>query len=274
MLLEAHLCRLPLPSSTCSSAFALWQTGLDPMTDSSNSVTSPKRTIFIEREKGLGRRSQESVLTLGSSGALYKGYPVFATLFGIEGVPNAMQKQMEELPLDKQLIIIESETGSGKTEAALLRFAHMFQAGLVDGLYFALPTRTAATQIHGRVTNFIRNMFPDNYTPGVVLAVPGHLQVDEVEGQRLPRFEVLWDDQHSSSDAVIKRRWAAENAKRFLAAQIAVGTIDQAMMAALQVRHAHVRAACLARSLLVVDEVHASKPIYARYPGGLAQSPA
>ena len=34
--------------------------------------------------------------------------------------------------------------------------------------------------------------------------------------------------------------------------------MDQAMMAALKVRHAHMRAACLARNLLVVDEVHAS----------------
>ena len=57
---------------------------------------------------------------------------------------------------------------------------------------------------------------------------------------------------------MIRRRWAAESAKRYLAAQIAVGTVDQAMMAALTVRHAHMRAACLARNLLVVDEVHAS----------------
>ena len=32
------------------------------------------------------------------------------------------------------------------------------------------------------------------------------------------------------------------------------------MMAVLQVRHSHLRAACLARNLLVIDEVHASDP--------------
>ena len=79
-----------------------------------------------------------------------------------------------------------------------------------------------------------------------------------MEGKHLPHYEVWWDDQYSTADPVIKRRWAAESAKRYLAAQIAVGTVDQAMMAALQVRHAHMRAACLARNLLVVDEVHAS----------------
>ena len=55
-----------------------------------------------------------------------------------------------------------------------------------------------------------------------------------------------------------RKFWAAESSKRFLASQIAVGTVDQAMMGALKVRHGHMRAACLARNLLVVDEVHAS----------------
>lgn len=35
-------------------------------------------------------------------------------------------------------VIFESETGSGKTEAALYRFASLFARGEVDGLYFAL----------------------------------------------------------------------------------------------------------------------------------------
>ncbi|MYC93639.1 MAG: CRISPR-associated helicase Cas3' [Caldilineaceae bacterium SB0661_bin_32] len=184
--------------------------------------------------------------------------PAFGTLFAIDGHPNAMQKRAADLPLDEPLVIIESETGSGKTEAALWRFARMYAAGLVDGLYFALPTRSAASQIHKRVTDFVGSMFPADHFPEPVLAVPGYLRAGGVEGKQLPHYEVWWDDQHSAAGPVIKRRWAAESAKRYLAAQIAVGTVDQAMMAALQVRHAHMRAACLARNLLVVDEVHAS----------------
>jgi CRISPR-associated endonuclease/helicase Cas3 len=53
-------------------------------------------------------------------------------------------------------------------------------------------------------------------------------------------------------------RWAAESTKNSLAATIAVGTVDQAMLAGLQIKYAHVRAAALSRSLLVIDEVHAS----------------
>ena len=153
-------------------------------------------------------------------------------------------------------MIIESETGSGKTEAALWRFARMYEAGLVDGLYFALPTRSAASQLHARVNRFIARMFPEEQRPEPVLAVPGYLKAGDFTGKHLGHYEVWWEDQ--SSGGTPGRRWAAEGAKRFLAAQIAVGTVDQAMMGALKVRHAHMRAACLARNLLVVDEVHAS----------------
>ena len=70
---------------------------------------------------------------------------------------------------------------------------------------------------------------------------------------------VWWDDHQNDG-----HRWAAESAKQYLAAQIAVGTVDQAMMAALKVRHSHMRASCLSRNLLVVDEVHASDPYMRR----------
>ncbi len=153
------------------------------------------------------------------------------------------------------LTLIEEETGGGKTEAALWHFARLFAAGLVDGLYFALPTRTAATQVHRRVTEAIARSFPTS-PPTVILAVPGYLRVDGAEGRPLPAFEVLWNDDPTKVDR--HRRWAAEHPKRFLAGTVVVGTIDQALLAALAVDHAHLRSACLLRHLLVVDEVHAS----------------
>ena len=52
-----------------------------------------------------------------------------------------MQRLAEELTLGAgpQLILIEDATGSGKTEAALLLAARMIEAGLGEGVYFALP---------------------------------------------------------------------------------------------------------------------------------------
>ena len=153
-------------------------------------------------------------------------------------------------------VVFESETGSGKTEAALYRFARLFAAGEVDGLYFALPTRVAATAMFERVKQTVDRLFGVENKPAVVLAVPGYPRVDDATAHLLPGFEVLWDDE---PDAATKlARWAGERPKRYLAGTIAVGTIDQALLGAIQVKHAHLRSACLLRHLLVVDEVHAS----------------
>ena len=208
-------------------------------------ATARRQAKAIVREVGLDIAKQRE---------RFGGAPSFQSLFvGLEA-PNSIQQAAYDAPLDERLVVVESETGSGKTEAALWRFARLYEAEMVDGLYFALPTRAAAKQIHERVNRFAERMFTAADAPKPVLAVPGYILAGYDKGKRgLQRYEVWWDDH-----ATDRRRWAAESAKRFLAAQIAVGTVDQAMMAALKVRHSHMRAACLARNLLVVDEVHAS----------------
>ena len=161
------------------------------------------------------------------------------------------------------LVVLESETGSGKTEAALWRFRTLFERGAVDGLYFALPTRVAASQIHERVMQFRDQVFGSASGPAVVLAVPGQVRADHARGRTLPQFGFEWDDDRKGYRD--PARWAAEHPKRFLAAQIAVGTIDQVLLGTVRTRHAHLRGSLLLRHLLVVDEVHASD----RYMGEL-----
>ena len=188
--------------------------------------------------------------------ALGEAPPVFSAI-SAHATPQPAQAKIDELSLDGggSLTILEAETGSGKTEAALLRFAQLFHAGLVDGMYFALPTRTAATQIHARVRDAVDRAFPTDKPP-VVLAVPGYLRVDDKDGMRLPDFEVLWND--DPNERYRFRGWAAENPKRYLAGTVVVGTIDQLLLSTIMVSHAHLRATAAARQLLVIDEVHAS----------------
>jgi len=182
----------------------------------------------------------------------------FERIFGF--APNRAQRQLTELPAvhGGSLTLLENETGSGKTEAALTRFFRLFEAGLVDGMYFALPTRTAALQMHQRIARVVMTAFPDESTrPPVILAVPGYLPFDaQPSPNLLAPPDVLWPD-----DEVARwrfRRWAAEHPKRYLAGAISVGTIDQALLSALAVSHSHLRATSLLRQFLVVDEVHAS----------------
>ena len=170
------------------------------------------------------------------------------------------QKVLANLPLHPKTpttVLLEAETGAGKTEAAFFHYLRLLHAGAVDGLYFALPTRTAATQIEDRLTKLLARLYPDQQSrPPLVLAVPGYLRVDGKDGVRLPGFEVLWND--NEAERFRARAWAAENTKRYLAGAVVVGTIDQVLFSTLQVGHAHLRSTALMRHLLVVDEVHAS----------------
>lgn len=177
----------------------------------------------------------------------------FSAVAGAGRTPNSGQRLVGAADLANRLLLLEAETGSGKTEAALWRFALLHAAGLVSGLYFAVPTRAAARQLHRRVNAAMGRIFGPG-APEAVLAIPGLRIAGEATGHPLPDFRTRWDDGEAPRPA----RWAAEHATRFLAAQVAVGTVDQAMLAALQVKHAPLRGAALARSLLVIDEVHAT----------------
>ena len=179
----------------------------------------------------------------------------FRTLFDYPE-PRPSQRAVSVAPLDRPLLILESETGSGKTEAAVLRFAALWRAGLVDGLYFAVPTRAAAKQLHGRICQALDRLFPAAASVETVLAVPGYLVAGDAHGQRVEKFEVFWEDNPDEETRLA--RWSAESARKFLSAPAAVGTVDQVLLAGLRVKWAHFRAASLSRSLLVVDEVHAS----------------
>lgn len=224
-------------------------------------------TTFFPLTNGAGDRAldapafaDQAVAALGLDAAPWQARlagepPRFASVFDGHP-PYPIQAAMADSALGP-LLVLESETGSGKTEAALWRFVHLLQRGEVDGLYFALPTRVSASQVYERVLKAVNRLWPSG-PPVTVRALPGYASADGQEPKALPAFQVLWPD--DPSDAEAHRRWAAESPKRFLAAPIAVGTIDQALLGALQVRHAHLRHALLARSLLVVDEVHASDP--------------
>jgi CRISPR-associated endonuclease/helicase Cas3 len=212
-------------------------------------ATSLERASAAVRQIGLEPGAARH--SLRSSGI------AFEATFGFP--PRGVQETMLSLEAGPgpSLTILEAETGSGKTEAALARYLALFEAGEVDGVYFALPTRTAATQIHSRVVRAVKRAFPiPDERPPVVLAVPGYLAVDDRGGHRLPGFEVLWDDDEAARFRY--RAWAAEHPKRYLAGAVVVGTIDQVLLSTLAVNHSHMRATALLRQFLIVDEVHAS----------------
>ena len=144
------------------------------------------------------------------------------------------------------LTILEAETGAGKTDAAFGHFKSLKERGLCDSCYFALPTRTSAAQIYGRTKTAVARFLDP--APPVILAVPGYMTNQDNDAAIIPDMA---EQDHLSS-------WHIENSNRYLSAVVAVGTIDQALYSITGSKHATMRWASFSRSLLIVDEVHAS----------------
>jgi CRISPR-associated endonuclease/helicase Cas3 len=159
-------------------------------------------------------------------------------------MPRAAQEVVLTLPLTQHLVVLEAPTGTGKTEASVMWASRLVAARLVDGLYFAVPTRSAATEIHGRIASMMSRVHP-LLNARTVRAIPGMLDTDHAT----QRF-----------DEPSEPTWAIGSTRRVMGAPVAVGTIDQGMLSQMKVRHGHLRAWCLARHLLVIDELHASDP--------------
>ena len=192
-----------------------------------------------------------------TGGSLYR--EAFPQVF-TEGVtPTPLQELLAtiDLPAPGSRLVVESETGSGKTEAILALYARLRDAGRVEGLVFALPTRATASSILERLQKYLDSLQPGDPRPTLALAMGGAAVDPDRERTPLPSEGRRYDEAGGSG----LRQWASENAKRFFAAEIVVGTVDQVLLAGLPVRHAHHRLGLLARHLLVVDELHS----YDRY---------
>lgn len=162
-----------------------------------------------------------------------------------------MQQKAAELPLPDgpMLAVIEDETGAGKTEAALLLAQRMLLAGKGRGLYFALPTMATADAMFLRTAEVIGRLFDGS--PTLTLA-HGRAGISK-DFSALPDLSA-----HIAPgpDAPTCTEWLRNGTRRALLADVGVGTIDQALMAALPVRFQTLRGWGLSSKILIVDEVH------------------
>lgn len=182
-------------------------------------------------------------------------------LFPRINVPSPIQGWAETVPLPPGpvLAVIEDVTGSGKTEAAVTLAHRLLASGRVGGVFLALPTMATANAMFARMADAYRGLFADDARPSLALA-HGRAAFDPrfaaaMEGGASPGREAA-DPADTPSEAHCAA-WLAEDRRRALLAQFGVGTIDQALLAVLPVRHAVLRQQGLKGKVLVVDEAHA-----------------
>lgn len=150
-----------------------------------------------------------------------------------------------QLPDGPMLAIIEDETGAGKTEAALILAHRMVQAGKGRGIYFALPTMATADAMFARARDAV----------GRIFAMPTLTLAHGRAGLSVP-FKDLVTKGPSGEDAPTCTGWLVESRRRALLADVGVGTVDQALLSVLPVRHQTLRHFGLSSKILIVDEVH------------------
>ncbi|MCM8749102.1 CRISPR-associated helicase Cas3' [Thermomicrobiaceae bacterium CFH 74404] len=194
----------------------------------------------------------------------------FAALFPGISEPNELQRLVDALAdrlgdTHPALVVIEAPTGEGKTEAAWLLADRWAIAGAQRGVYVAMPTQATSDGLFGRVRTFLEHRYgaTDDRSRVALQLLHGHASLSAefaaLRGQAggLPEPNVGDETRPvGGAGAVIAGEWFTHR-KRGLLAPFGVGTVDQALLGVLRVRHVFVRLFGLAARTVVIDEAHA-----------------
>lgn len=167
----------------------------------------------------------------------YKAELSFEEVFGFE--PRNAQSLLIEQANAPGVYVLEAPMGLGKTEAALYAGYRLLETGQASGIYFALPTQLTSNKIFERFQHFLDRVLSDDCRHRSLLLHANAWLLNTEMGEE-GRPGGAWFNQ----------------SKRGLLAPFAVGTIDQALMAAMNVKHGFVRAFGLAGKVVILDEVH------------------
>lgn len=173
----------------------------------------------------------------------------FSGLFGWK--PRPLQEAIDAIPgallTQPTLTIIEAPTGEGKTEAALTLARRIAAHQGSDELYVALPTTATSNAMYKRLQEHLHDRLhlPSELIQlvhGQAFLVKDDLSIKPLDnGDGQPHPALTW----------------FEPKKKALLAPFGVGTVDQAELSALNVRHNALRLIGLAGKVVILDEVHA-----------------
>ena len=215
----------------------------------------PKNTIqplndyFIDGENKAYQVLQDfglltEIKTNGGMNAIYPEY-----------TPQNIQVLIDDLAVQQSLIIIEADTGSGKTEAALAYASRLLAQGLADSITFALPTQATANAMLERLENVADKIF--NGGQNVILA-HGKRDFNDRFKKLIEQSKRTVNVQGEDEGVAQCSEWLSLSRKRAFLGQIAVTTVDQVMLSAIKsLQHYFVRSFGVGKSVLIIDEIHA-----------------
>ena len=190
------------------------------------------------------------------SSVIFLDENLFQGHFGFR--PREMQVQVYEAANYAEspgLFIIEAAMGTGKTEAALAVGELLAAKSECGGLFIGLPTKSTANGLFSRVRNWgdaFMKMENNGEKVAISLAHGDALFNEE--------YEQLFESNVSNEDkvdhgGVTVNAWLSGRRKQLLSSLV-VGTVDQALAAALATKFVMLRHLGLTGKVVIIDEVH------------------
>jgi CRISPR-associated endonuclease/helicase Cas3 len=192
--------------------------------------------FFEDPELPIKSRISDAVINAGFRDVTYNNVEFF-DVFGFK--ENEIQTKFISQVVGPGIYILEAPMGIGKTEAALFAAYRCLSSNQAKGIYFALPTQITSNKIYERFSSFLTKI----------------LHEDSAQKAMLVHSNSWLQNTEMGEDGEPGGAWF-NNAKRAILAPFAVGTIDQVLMACMNVRHGFVRTFGLLNKVVILDEVH------------------
>lgn len=184
---------------------------------------------------------------------------LFEQIFGFS--PRPLQQAVTLALADVKepvIMLVEAPMGEGKTEAAFFAHLELQRRFGHRGLYVALPTKATGNAMFKRTLEFLQHQGTDRKLDLQLLH--GATSLNDTF-QNLCRSHIY---DATTGGEIRAGEWFTHK-KRALLSEYGVGTVDQALLPILPVRHNFVRLWGLANRVVVFDEIHA----YDAYTGTL-----
>ncbi len=164
------------------------------------------------------------------------------------------------------LFIVEGPMGVGKTEAALLAAEVLAERFGLGGVFIGLPTMATANPMFTRVKRWLATTLNGRDASLSLAHGKAALNDEYVDLLRHRWVGQVYDDAGAGDldAAVVVNQWL-RGRKRTGLADFVVGTIDQALFAALKAKHVVLRHLGLAGKVVIIDEVHAADDYMREY---------
>lgn len=218
----------------------------------------PDLKVWFEQRRTLAEKALDAI-SWEPRAPLSLGLKSFEQVFGF--APRPLQRAVADALVSLKgpaILLVEAPMGEGKTEAAFFAHLEMQRRFGHRGLYVALPTKATGNAMFKRTLKFLRSQ-GSNRKLDLQLLHGGTMLNDKFQELRLSGVP----DPETGGE-VRAGEWFT-NKKRALLSEYGVGTIDQALLSILPVRHSFVRLWGLANRVVVFDEIHA----YDAYTGTL-----